>query len=90
MKITKVITFILTLVPIISFAANVKLINDTKNPIRIHTGTGIVKMNKGGSTSFTCKPGKKIYTAQNGKKKTFIFKVKSNHCGKSVKLSSVM
>jgi len=90
MKKTIAITFALTLVPVISFAANIKLINDTKAPIRIHTGSGIVKMNKGGSTSFTCKPGKSIYTANNGTKKAFVFKVKSNHCGKSVKLSSVL
>ena len=90
MKKSIAITLALTLVPMVSFAANIKLINDTKNPIRIHTGSGIVKMNKGSSTSFTCKPGKKVYTAKNGKKQNFIFEVKSNHCGKSVKLSSVI
>ena len=90
MRTSIVITLALTLVPVISFAASIKLINDTKAPIRIHTGSGIVKMNKGGSTSFTCKPGKNIYTAKKGKKNVFIFEVKSNHCGKSVKLSSVL
>jgi len=86
------ITFALTLVPVVSFAANIKLINDTKTPIRIHTGTGLVKINKGGSTSFTCRPGKKIYSAteNTGKKKKLIFKVDSNHCGKTIRLTSVM
>lgn len=90
MKKATAITLALAFVPMVSFAGNIKLINDTKNPIRIHTGSGIVKMNKGGSTSFTCKPGKKVHTAESGTKKDFIFKVESKHCGKTVKLSSVM
>ena len=88
MKKTLLIT--LALIPTISFAANIKLVNDTSRSMSIHTGSGVVKMNKGGSTSFTCKPGKKVHTAKSGMKKNFIFKIESKHCGKTVKLSSVI
>lgn len=67
---------------------NIKLINDTKEDVRIHTGTGVVNLNSGGgSTSFTCKPGTKVHTAPNGVKKDLIFTVDESMCGKAVKLS---
>lgn len=80
---------VLVALPALSLAANVKLINDSKHAMSIHTGSGIVKMNKGGSTSFTCKTGRKVYIAKNGKKAGELFTVKSEHCGKTIKLSSV-
>ncbi|OJJ18162.1 hypothetical protein BKI52_25365 [marine bacterium AO1-C] len=68
-----------------------KLVNDTNQKIRIHTGSGVVSLNKrGGSTSITCKPGRKIYTAPRGTKDKFIFKVTSSMCGKTVKLSKYL
>lgn len=80
----------LAFIPVASFAENLKLINDTGSKISVHTGSGIANLNKGSSTSFSCKPGKKIYTAKSGTKENFLFKVSSSHCGTSVKLSSVM
>ncbi|MDQ7089246.1 MAG: hypothetical protein Q9M50_01160 [Methylococcales bacterium] len=76
--------------PLTSFASSLKIINDTGSKMSVHTGSGIANLNKGGSTSVTCKPGKKIYTANKGTKGSFLFKVTSSHCGTSVKLSSVM
>lgn len=90
MKNSIILLSILALTPVASFAANLKIINDTSSKIRLHTGSGITSLNKGSSTSFTCKPGKKIYTAKNGTKENFIFKVTSSHCGTSVKLSSFL
>jgi Cu/Ag efflux protein CusF len=90
MKNTIILLSILALAPVASFAENIKIINDTSSKISIHTGSGVSNLNKGSSTSFTCKPGKKIYTAKKGMKENFIFKVTSSHCGTSVKLSSVM
>ena len=75
-----------TLAPKASF----KLLNDTQNKIRIHTGSGVVSLNKGGSTSISCDSGRKIYTAPNGSKDDFIFEVKSNMCGKTIKLSDYL
>lgn len=71
--------------------AHFKLINDTNQKVRIHTGYGVVSLNKrGGSTSITCRPGKKVYTAPRGSKDKFLFKVTSSMCGKTVKLSKYM
>jgi hypothetical protein len=71
--------------------AHFKLVNDTNTKIRIHTGYGVVSLNKrGGSTSITCRPGKKVYTAPRGTKDKFLFKVTSSMCGKTVKLSKYM
>lgn len=68
-----------------------KLVNDTNQKVRIHTGYGVVSLNKrGGSTSITCRPGKKVYTAPRGSKDKFLFKVTSSMCGKTVKLSKYM
>ncbi len=66
------------------------LINDTKDKVTIHTGSGIVSLNKGGKTSISCKVGKEVSWAENGKKGKAIFKIQDNHCGQTVKLSSVM
>jgi len=89
-KNTIILAAALALMPVVGFAANLKLINDTGSKISVHTGTGVVSLNKGSSTSFTCKPGKEVYTAKNGTKENFLFKVSSSHCSTSVKLSSVM
>ncbi|WP_299462541.1 hypothetical protein [uncultured Microscilla sp.] len=71
--------------------AHFKLVNDTGNKVRIHTGYGVVSLNKrGGSTSVTCRPGKKVYTAPRGSKDKFLFKVTSGMCGKTVKLSKYL
>jgi hypothetical protein len=80
----------LAIIPAVSMASSFKLINDTGSKLRIHTGSGIVSLNNGSSTSVTCNPGKKVYTADGGTKDKFLFKVSSSHCGSSIKLSSVM
>ena len=90
MKKSTILAVILAIAPLSASAANLKLINDTGSKISIHTGSGFVTLDKGGSTSFTCKPGKVVSKADSGKKKGEIFKVESKHCGKTVKLSSVM
>ncbi len=65
-----------------------KLINDTKGPVSIHTGTGFVTLNKGGSTSIGCNVGKEVRFAESGKKGDLIFKIDSKMCGETIKLSS--
>lgn len=68
-----------------------KLVNDTKNDIRIHTGTGVVTLNNGGgSTSIRCNTNAKIHTAPNGTKKDFIFQVDESMCDKTIKLSAYL
>lgn len=63
-----------------------KLINDTSNKVKIHTGTGEVSLNpKGGSTSISCTSGKNVKA--DGK---VIFKISEDLCGKTVKLSQYM
>ena len=64
-----------------------KLINDTKGPISIYTGTGFVTLNKGGSTSIGCNVGKEVRHADSGKKGDVIFKITTDMCGKTIKLS---
>ena len=65
-----------------------KLINDTKRQVSIHTGTGFVTLNKGGSTSVGCNIGKEVRFAESGKKGDLIFKIESSMCGQTIKLSS--
>ena len=68
-----------------------KLVNDTKEDIRIHTGTGVVTLNNGGgSTSIRCDSNAKIHTAPNGNKKDFIFQVDESMCDKTIKLSTYL
>jgi hypothetical protein len=68
-----------------------KLVNDTKEKIRIHTGTGVVTLNNGGgSTSIRCDSNAKIHTAPNGTKKDFIFQVDESMCDKTIKLSAYL
>ncbi|WP_158840763.1 hypothetical protein [Polaribacter sp. L3A8] len=67
-----------------------KLINDTKNKVSIYTGTGFVSLNKGSSTSVGCNVGKEVCWASKGKKGKVIFKIASTHCGKTIKLSTVL
>ncbi len=68
-----------------------KLVNDTKETIRIHTGTGVVTLNNGGgSTSIRCNTNAKIHTAPNGTKKDFIFQADESMCDKTIKLSAYL
>ena len=70
--------------------ASFKLINDTGEKVSIHTGSGFVSLNKGGSTSITCNTGKEVRWADSGKKGDVIFKISSEHCGKTLKLSKLL
>ena len=70
--------------------ASFKLINDTKEKVSIHTGSGFVSLNKGSSTSITCNTGKEVRWADSGKKGDVIFKISSEHCGKTLKLSKFL
>ncbi len=64
----------------------IKLVNDTDKKLSIHTGTGTVTLNPGGgSTSFSCTPGKSIKA--DGKE---IFKVTEKMCGETIKLSKYL
>lgn len=68
--------------------SSVKILNDTDNELKIHTGSGVVTLNaNGGSTSISCNVGTKIYTAPNGSKKDLIFEIDESMCDKTVKLS---
>lgn len=66
------------------------LINDTKDKVSIHTGTGFVSLNKGSKTSIGCNVGKEVRWAESGKKGDVIFKIKDDMCGKTLKLSDLM
>ncbi len=70
---------------------SMKIVNDTDEDIRIHTGSGVVTLTRrGGSTSITCKAGTKIHTAPDGVKKDLIFTVEDSMCGTTVKLSEYL
>jgi hypothetical protein len=66
------------------------LINDSKDKISIHTGTGFVSLNKGSKTSISCNVGKEVRWANAGKKGDVIFKITADMCGKTLKLSELM
>ena len=65
------------------------LINDSKDKISIHTGTGFVSLNKGSKTRIGCKVGKEVRWANEGKKGDVIFKITADMCGKTLKLSEL-
>lgn len=67
-----------------------KILNDTGAEVQIHTGAGIVELNKGSSTSVTCEAGREIRYADKGKKGSVIFTVDESMCGKTVKLSKYL
>ena len=55
---------------------SVKIINDTKEDLRIHTGKGVVKLNhRGGSTSVSCDAGRKISLSDGSKATKLLFKI---------------
>ena len=66
------------------------LINDSKDKISIHTGTGFVSLNKGSKTSIGCNVGKEVRWANEGKKGDVIFKISADMCGKTLKLSELI
>ena len=64
----------------------ITLINDTKEKVKVHTGSGSVSLNpRGGKTSFSCNKGKSVKV--DGK---VIFKISADHCGKTIKLSEYL
>lgn len=66
----------------------VKIVNDTKNDLRIHTGSAHVTLyHGGGSTSVACDEGRKISYSDGSKATGLIFKIDESMCGKTVKLS---
>lgn len=70
-------------------ASSFALINDTKEKVSIHTGTGFVSLNKGAKTSISCNVGKEVRWADAGKKGDVIFKITADSCGKTFKLSEL-
>ncbi|MCH2194516.1 hypothetical protein [Kordia sp.] len=72
------------------YGSSFSLVNDTKSKVSIYTGSGYVSLNKGSKTSISCKVGKTVHWAKNGKKGDVIFKITSDMCGETVKLSKVM
>jgi hypothetical protein len=70
---------------------SVKIVNDTKQDIRIHTGQAHVMLyHGGGSTSVSCEVGRKISKSDGSKKGSLIFTINSDMCGKTVKLSAYL
>ena len=70
---------------------SVKIVNDTKQDIRIHTGQAHVMLyHGGGSTSVACEAGRKISKSDGSKKGSLIFTINSDMCGKTVKLSAYL
>jgi hypothetical protein len=90
MKKSIIVLSILTILPVLSMADSIKLVNDTGSKVSVHTGSGVSNLNNSSSTSFSCNVGKKVYTATRGTKDKFLFKIKSSQCGNTVKLSSFM
>jgi len=74
----------------VSIASSFSLVNDTKEKVSIYTGSGFVSLNKGSKTSISCNSGKEVRWANKGKKGDVIFKITSDMCGKTIKLSKVM
>lgn len=74
----------------VSIASSFSLVNDTKEKVSIYTGSGFVSLNKGSKTSISCNSGKEVRWANKGKKGNVIFKITSDMCGKTIKLSKVM
>jgi len=74
----------------IKIESSFSLINDSKDKISIHTGTGFVSLNKGSKTSIGCNVRKEVRWANEGKKGEVIFKITADMCGKTLKLSEVM
>ncbi len=67
----------------------VKVVNDTKKTIKIHTGSAHVSLNNGGgSTSVSCETGRKISYSDGSKPTGTIFVIDETMCGKTVKLST--
>lgn len=63
-----------------------KIVNDTDDKVKIHTGYGTTTLNpNGGSTSVRCETGKKVKVDGD-----VIFEVSSDMCGETVKLSEYM
>ena len=73
----------------ITLESSFSLINDSKEKISIHTGTGFVSLNKGSKTSIGCNVGKEVRWANEGKKGDVIFKITADMCGKTLKLSEL-
>ena len=73
----------------ITIESSFSLINDSKEKISIHTGTGFVSLNKGSKTSIGCNVGKEVRWANEGKKGDVIFKITADMCGKTFKLSEL-
>lgn len=71
----------------VKFEKSFSLINDTKEKVTIHTGTGIVSLNNGSKTSIGCNVGKEVRWANDGKKGEVIFKITNEMCGETLKLS---
>lgn len=67
--------------------SSVKIKNDTGEKLSIHTGSGVVTLYDGRSTSIDCKPGTKIHLAERGMKRDHILTIKSSHCGETIELS---
>lgn len=74
----------------VSIASSFSLVNDTKEKVSIYTGSGFVSLNRGSKTSISCNSGKEVRWANKGKKGNVIFKITSDMCGKTIKLSKVM
>lgn len=72
------------------YGSSFSLVNDTKSKVSIYTGSGYVTLNKGSKTSISCKVGKTVHWANKGKKGEVIFKITSDMCGETIKLSKVM
>ncbi len=70
--------------------ASFSLINDTKEKVSIHTGSGFVSLNKDSKTSITCKFGKEVRWAESGSKKAVIFEITNEMCSKTIKLSKYL
>lgn len=71
-------------------SSSFSLINDTKDKVSIHTGSGFVSLNKGAKTSIGCNAGKEVRWGNEGKKGDVIFKITDDMCGKTLKLSDLM
>ena len=71
-------------------AKSFTILNDTKESVSIHTGSGFVTLNKGSKTSVSCNTGKEVSLADSGKKTKTIFKITDDMCGGTVKLSDYL
>jgi|GEM_PF-3242039 len=73
-----------------TLAKKITIQNDTGEKVKIHTGKGVVSLNKGAKTHVHVEVGHKIYLEKDGKKGALIFTVTADMLEGKVLLSDYL